>query len=141
VQTWNCVKEGLGVYYISAVQYVWKDGPVPSGEEKRDWFLDGWGQKKLLLPLSSSILSFTAKSTAAIFTVFTRRPPYLSMKEGSLFCFVLYLWDSLNRDVSWCLWKALDENRCMAFDSMTCGLAVQKFLNIEWFFSLKIKLN
>jgi ribosomal protein L5 len=35
---------------------------------------------------------------------------------------------------SWCLWKALDEERrCMGFGSMTFGLAVQKFfLNLDW---------
>jgi hypothetical protein len=27
--------------------------------------------------------------------------------------------------------KLFDEERCMGFDSMTFGLAVQKFLNIE----------
>jgi hypothetical protein len=30
-------------------------------------------------------------------------------------------------------WKALYEEGCMGFGSMAFGLAVQKFLNIEWF--------
>jgi len=40
---------------------------------------------------------------------------HLSMKEGSLFCFVLMI--SIEggcfRSCSWCLWKALDEEGCM----------------------------
>jgi hypothetical protein len=32
---------------------------------------------------------------------------------------------------SWSLWKALEEEVCMGFGSMTFGFAVQKFLNIE----------
>jgi hypothetical protein len=43
------------------------------------------------------------------------------MKEGSLFCFVVMRsteQESL-RLCSWCLWKALDEERCMGFGSMT----------------------
>jgi hypothetical protein len=64
------------------------------------------------------------------------------MKEGSLF--VLYLWDPLNQG-------ALDRIlRVFGFSpwggvhglgSMPFGLVVQKFLDIEWLFSLKIKLN
>jgi hypothetical protein len=42
------------------------------------------------------------------------------------------------RSHSWCLWKALDKEGCMGFGSMTFGLVVQKFLNIEWFFHWKL---
>jgi hypothetical protein len=37
------------------------------------------------------------------------------------------------RSCSWRVWKALDddEERCMGLGSMTFGLVVQKFLNIE----------
>jgi hypothetical protein len=59
------------------------------------------------------------------------------MKEGSLFvlfCFVCTDRDPLNWDASHHildLWKALDEKGCMGFGSMTFGLVVQNFLNIE----------
>jgi hypothetical protein len=46
---------------------------------------------------------------------------------GSLFCFVLLCFVSMRstelgcfRLCSWCLWKALDEERCIGLDSMTC---------------------
>jgi hypothetical protein len=59
----------------------------------------------------------------------------LSMKEGSLFCFVCT--HEIHR--AWmlqitflCLWKALNrEDRCLSLVSMTFGLALQKFSNIE----------
>jgi hypothetical protein len=40
---------------------------------------------------------------------------YLSMKEGSLFCFVVMRSTKSGcfRSCSWCLWKALDEEGCM----------------------------
>jgi hypothetical protein len=40
---------------------------------------------------------------------------YLSMKEGSLFCFVVMRSTEPGcfRSCSWCLWKALDEEGCM----------------------------
>jgi len=55
------------------------------------------------------------------------------MKEGSLFCFVVIrsIEPGCFRSYSWCLSKALDEDGCMG--SMTFGLAVQKFLNIDFF--------
>jgi hypothetical protein len=39
------------------------------------------------------------------------------MKEGSLFCFVVIRSTEPGcfRSCSWCLWKALDEERCMGF--------------------------
>jgi hypothetical protein len=39
----------------------------------------------------------------------------LSMKEGNLFCFAVMRSTELGcfRLCSWCLWKALDEERCM----------------------------
>ncbi len=57
---------------------------------------------------------------------------HLSMKDGSLFCFVVMRSTEPGcfRSCSWCLWKALDEE-WMGFGSMTFGLAVQKFLSIE----------
>ncbi len=64
------------------------------------------------------------------------RPPYLSMKEGSLFVlFCLYLRDPPNRDASdrvLGLFRKLSRRRGVhGLDSMTFGLVVQKFLNIE----------
>ncbi len=58
---------------------------------------------------------------------------HLSMKEGSLFCFVVMRSTEPGcfRSCSWCLWQALDEDGCIGFGSMTFGLAVQKFLNME----------
>jgi hypothetical protein len=61
----------------------------------------------------------------------------LSMKECS--CFVLYLWNPSN-------WDALDRvlgvfgKLCMVrgIGSMTFGLVVQKFLNIQWFLHWKL---
>ncbi len=40
---------------------------------------------------------------------------HLSMKKGSLFCFVLMISIELGcfRSCSWCLWKALDKEGCM----------------------------
>jgi hypothetical protein len=40
---------------------------------------------------------------------------HLSMKEGSLFCFVVIrsIKPGCFRSCSWCLWKALDEEGCM----------------------------
>jgi len=56
------------------------------------------------------------------------------MTEGSLFVLFVFLRSTelgCFRSCSWCLWKALDEEGCMGFGSMTFGLVVQKFLNIE----------
>jgi hypothetical protein len=46
---------------------------------------------------------------------------HLSMKEGSLFCFVVMRSTELGcfRSCSLCLWKALDEEGRMGFGSMT----------------------
>jgi putative component of membrane protein insertase Oxa1/YidC/SpoIIIJ protein YidD len=59
--------------------------------------------------------------------------PYLSMKQRSFFCFVVIRSTELGcfRSCSWYLWKALNKEGCMGFGSMTFGLAVQKFLDIE----------
>jgi len=59
----------------------------------------------------------------------------LSMKEGSLFCFVVmrFTVPRCFRSCSWCLWKALDEEGwCMGVVPW-CDLDLQWFLNIEWF--------
>jgi hypothetical protein len=56
------------------------------------------------------------------------------MKEGCLFVlFVLMRSTKLGCFplCSWWLCKALEEEGCMGFGSMTFGLAMQKFLNIE----------
>ncbi len=68
---------------------------------------------------------------------------HLSMKEGSLFCFLVMRSTEPGcfRSFSWCLWKALDEEGVHGLGSMTFGLAVQKFLNIEWFLHWKLNLN
>jgi hypothetical protein len=54
----------------------------------------------------------------------------LSMKEGSLFCFVVMKSTRLGcfRLCSWCLWKALMVG---GLGSMNFGLVVQKFLSIQ----------
>jgi hypothetical protein len=68
---------------------------------------------------------------------------HLSMKEGSLFCFVVMRSTEPGcfRSCSWCLWKALDERGAWAWfhdDVWTCGAKVLEY----WMFSsLKIKLN
>jgi hypothetical protein len=56
------------------------------------------------------------------------------MKKGSLFCFVFMTSTELGcfRLCSWCLWKALYEQAGVhGLGSMTLGLAVQNFFNIE----------
>jgi len=42
---------------------------------------------------------------------------------------------------SWCLWKALDKVGCMGLVPWGLDFVAQKFLNIEWFSSLKMKWN
>ncbi len=68
--------------------------------------------------------------------------PSLSMKQGSLFCFVVMRSTEPGcfRSCSCCLWKALDEEGCMGLVPWWCfGLVVQqKFLNIKWFLSWKL---
>ncbi len=66
---------------------------------------------------------------------------HLSMKEeGSLFCFVVmrFIEPGCFRLCSWCLWKALDRRGAWAWFHWCLVLAVQKFLNIEWFFHWKL---
>jgi hypothetical protein len=65
---------------------------------------------------------------------------YLSMKEGSLFCFVVMRSTEPGcfRSCSLCRWKALNEDGCVVLVSMTFGLVVQKFLNIGWFLHWKL---
>jgi hypothetical protein len=59
----------------------------------------------------------------------------LSMKkEGSLFCFVLYLWDPTNEDASdrvLSVFGKLLTTTTRGLGSMTFGLVVQELLNIE----------
>ncbi len=55
---------------------------------------------------------------------------HLSMKEGSLFCFVLPLnWDASDRVLG--VFGKLLTRRVHGLGSMAFGLVVQKFLNIE----------
>jgi len=67
---------------------------------------------------------------------------YLSMKEGSLFCFVVMRSTKLGclQSCSWCLWKALDEEGAWAWfnDIWTCCAKVLEYWMIS---SLKSKLN
>ncbi len=67
----------------------------------------------------------------------------LSMKQGSLFCFVVMrpTEPGCFRLCCWCLWKALNEEGCTELGSMMFGRMVQKFLNMEWFLQSKLKLN
>jgi len=56
------------------------------------------------------------------------------MKEGSLFFVVVMRSTKLRcfKLCSWCFWKALDEEGGVhGLGSMTFGLVMQKFLNIE----------
>ncbi len=69
---------------------------------------------------------------------------HLSMKEGSLFCFVLYLWDPLNSDaldrvLGLCgkLWRRRGASAWF-HDTWTCSAKVPEYWMIS---SLKIKLN
>jgi len=68
---------------------------------------------------------------------------YLSMKEGSLFCFVIMRSTKPGcfRSCSWCLWKALDEEGCMGLVPWDLDLVMQKVLEYWMISSLKIKLN
>jgi hypothetical protein len=64
------------------------------------------------------------------------------MKQGSLFVlFCLYLWDPPNRDaldrILGLFGKLFEEEGCIAFGFMVFGLALQNFLNIEWFLHWK----
>jgi hypothetical protein len=56
-----------------------------------------------------SLLSFN------IYYLWLRQNKHLSMKEGSLFCFVIMRCTEPEcfRSCTWCLWKALDEEGCM----------------------------
>jgi hypothetical protein len=98
--------------------------PSTSGEEKIDSWTDG--DKKLLLPLSSSY-HFPARKRLL--------PFYLSMKEDSLFCFCFVLMRSTEpgcfRSCSRCLWESFGPGVVHGLGSVQLGLAVQKFLNIE----------
>jgi hypothetical protein len=56
------------------------------------------------------------------------------MKEGNLFCFVIMKSTESGcfKLCSWCLLKTLDEEGGVhGLGSMTFGLVMQKFLNIE----------
>ncbi len=67
---------------------------------------------------------------------------YLSMKEGSLFYFVVMRSTEPGcfRWCSWCLWKALDEEGCMGL--VPCAwTSCAKVLEYWMSFSLKFKLN
>jgi hypothetical protein len=67
--------------------------------------------------------------------------PYLSMKESSLFCFVVMRSTKPRcfRSCSWCLWKKTSwQGGVHGLGSMMVGLVVQKFLNVEWFFHWKL---
>ncbi len=129
IQSWNWDK-GLGCT-ISVRSSTLERRPSTSGEEK-DWFLDGWGQKLLL--------HCTARKHCCHFLSVLRG--HLIYLWRKVVCFVLYLWDPLNRDV-WDpvlggLWK---KALVHGLGSMVFGLAVQKLLNIEWFFHWKLNCS
>jgi hypothetical protein len=65
----------------------------------------------------------------------TAHATLLSMKEGSLFCFVVMRSTEPGsfRSCSWCLLESSWWGGVHGLGSMACGLAVQKCLNIEWF--------
>jgi hypothetical protein len=67
---------------------------------------------------------------------------HLSMKEGSLFCFVLELWDHRTGMLQIVFLVSLESSRrrrgAWAWFHDSSGLAVQKFLNIEWFLHWKL---
>jgi len=98
------------------------------------------------LVLSGHHPSISQKGPIANLTSFLGKAPgrglyltHLSMKEGSLFSFV----GTRSTELGCFRWVSLESSRwgvVHGIGSMTFGLAVQKFLNIEWFL-LKIKLN
>jgi hypothetical protein len=61
---------------------------------------------------------------------------YLSLKQGSLFVLFVFMSSTERTQMlqivfSWCLWKGSRRGGVHGLGSMTFGLAVQKFLNIE----------
>ncbi len=65
---------------------------------------------------------------------------YLSMEEGSLFCFVVYEIHS-TRMLHIMFLVSLENSQwggVHGLGSMTFGLMMQKFLNIKWFFHWKL---
>jgi hypothetical protein len=61
----------------------------------------------------------------------------LSIKEGSLFCFVVMRSTELRcfRSCSWCLWKALDEEGCMGLVPWPLDLWCKSFWILNDFFT------
>jgi hypothetical protein len=74
------------------------------------------------------------------------RVPYLSMKEGRLFCFVLFCFVVMRSTEQGCfksgvlcvIGKLLLRTGCMGLVPWRLDFAVQKFLNIEWFLHWKL---
>ncbi len=66
----------------------------------------------------------------------------LSMKEGSLFCFVVMrsTVPGCFRSCSWCIWKALDEEVCMGLVPCHLDLQCKSSWILNDFFT-EIKLN
>jgi hypothetical protein len=66
----------------------------------------------------------------------------LSMKEGSLFCFVVMRPTELGcvRSYSWCLWKALEEEECMGLIRWHLDLQCKSSWILNDFFT-EIKSN
>ncbi len=69
--------------------------------------------------------------------LFPKAPPSLSMKEGSLFCSYEIQRTGMLEIVFLVSWESSRRGGVHGLGSMTFGLAVQKFLNIEWFLHWK----
>ncbi len=67
----------------------------------------------------------------------------LSMKEGSLFCFVIMgsIEPKCFKLCSWYLLETSWRGGVHGLGSITFGLALQKFLNIEWFLHWKLNCS
>ncbi len=80
------------------------------------WVCKQWSIKKKGITLHMSKVKIFI-NTVKIWN-FLNLHQHLSMKEGSLFCFVLFCryeihWTGMLQIMFWCLWKALNEEGCM----------------------------
>jgi len=100
-----------------------------------DWWAHMWHVNVL------SLLSFN------LYYLWLRPNKHLSMKEGSLFCFVLFCSYEMHwtRMLQILFLVSLESSRRGGVHGlgsmMMLGLAVRKFLNIEWFLRWKFQRN
>jgi hypothetical protein len=98
------------------------------------------------IELVSNLWNISKKNIDCLSCVDSQNIYLWRMKEGSVFVlFCLYQWDKTEpgwiRLCSWSLWKALVEKECIGLVFMAFGLAMQKFLNVEWFLNWKLNYN